>query len=271
MPVVAGIAQPDGPGHRVALLVMGPVEHHGELPVVHAFAGEFNLLGPGLGVLPEVALLGLPAHGHEVVRSPDQVEGRHIGEVLDGVVGTVQGAPALDAKQVAPLIEVPVEERPRVFIIGPDQFAFQQGPRRWWHGGGDRNRGVPRHGLLPVRQVGWIVRCGRPAARKVKHGRLGARNELAWSPWGAERKVRSPEIRRTARTYTPRERVSTASWKDGRVAREQRLRVSTAASGVNGSPGRGGVVREPRPRVSATTSTVDRSLERGGAVREPEC
>ena len=148
MPVVAGIAQSDGSRHGVSFLVMRPVEDDRKLPVVHAFTGELYLHRPGLGVLAEVALLRLLANSHEVVRSTDQVEGRYVGQILDGVVRSVQGAHRA-TKSRYPRSSKYRSKNVRVWSLFARISSRSSNALAVETWGGDRNRGVPRHELLP--------------------------------------------------------------------------------------------------------------------------
>ncbi len=135
------------------LAVVHPVEHDGEFFVVHPVAGELNVPGAGQGVLAEVALPGLLIQAEDGVGAAQGVEDRPVGQVLDGVVGPVVAAPALDAFEEAPVVEIAGVEGLASPGIGSDQLALEHGPGRRRHrsrdpdGDGLRGNGRERRGL----------------------------------------------------------------------------------------------------------------------------
>src|SRR5579884_188732 len=82
---------------RQPLAVVQPIEQDRELLIVHAIAGERNLLGLGGGVLPEVSFPGLLVQLQDCIRSAESMQDGPIGAVLDGIVGAVIAPPAFDA------------------------------------------------------------------------------------------------------------------------------------------------------------------------------
>src|SRR5262249_12382129 len=86
---------------RQALPIMEPVEHDGELLVVHAIAGKGDVLRPGGGVLAEMPFPRFLVEAEDVIRPTQGVQDRPVRAVLDGVVRAVVSAPALDTAKVA--------------------------------------------------------------------------------------------------------------------------------------------------------------------------
>ncbi len=114
--------------------VVQPVEHHGEFFVVHSVAREGNVPRLGLGVLPQVAFPTFFVHFENAVGGAQRVQDGPVAQVFDRVVGTVVAAPALDALQVAALVEVLVEEDLAGGGVFAQKFPLEHGPGGRSHG-----------------------------------------------------------------------------------------------------------------------------------------
>ena len=125
---VIGIRQRQQVEHRQPFGQVLPVGHDREFAVVHALAGERHVLGLGGRVLGDIAVEGLLGHGQQAVAGAQRMQGRPVVDVLDGVVGTVIGAPALDRPQPAAIVEIASEECLASLLVGLQQLALQQRP-----------------------------------------------------------------------------------------------------------------------------------------------
>src|SRR5262249_23667863 len=67
-------------------------------------------------------------------RSAEGMEQGPIGAGLDGIIGAVIAAPALDAAEIAALVVVAGSELLAGSGIGTQQLALEQRPGRWGHG-----------------------------------------------------------------------------------------------------------------------------------------
>ena len=92
--------------YHQTLGVMGPVAVYRKLLVVHAFPGEGHVYRLRFRILADVSVLRRLAHVQDAVSPTEQVDDGPVGQVLDGIVRTVQGAPAGHAFQVALFVEV---------------------------------------------------------------------------------------------------------------------------------------------------------------------
>src|SRR5690606_36504765 len=68
--------------------------------------------------------------------SPERMEGRPIGEILDGIIGTIVPAPTLDTFEKSAVVEITVVEVETSLYVGPQQLALEQRP-----GGRSHRRG----------------------------------------------------------------------------------------------------------------------------------
>src|SRR5579875_3038686 len=118
---------------RQPLAVVQPVEHDREFLVVHAVAGERDILSLGGGVLPEVSFPGLLVQLQDRIRGAESMQDGPVGAVLDGIVGTVVASPAFDAHQVPALVEVALKELLARCAVRAKQLAFEKRPCRRRH------------------------------------------------------------------------------------------------------------------------------------------
>ena len=173
---------------RDPLAVVNPIERDGKLAVVHAVAGELHVDGLGQRVLPQVPLPAFLVHGQHVIAAAQGVQQRPIGQALDGVVRAVVAAPALDAQQVAALVEVALVELATGGGVGPQDFALQERPLGRRHGRGDGDNRF-RGGRTTVRmrdqdQYGNARSndsCGGSPAESKQHNPLPACHRLTSS------------------------------------------------------------------------------------------
>ena len=123
-----------------------PVHFGVEFLEVHAVAGELHVGGLGQGVLPQVSLPGLLVHLQDVVGGAQRMKNGPVPEVLDGVVGTVEGAPPLGADQESPVIEVFLVEFPAGRRLRAQQLPLHHRPAGRRHGrvDGDLHLGQER-------------------------------------------------------------------------------------------------------------------------------
>ena len=139
---VIGIAQPHQVEDREALAVVEPVEHDGELLVVHPVARHRDIDGLRAGVLAKVPLPTFRVQPPDRIGTAEGVEDRPVGQVLDGVVRPVVASPALDAFEPAAVVEVAVEEDLACLCVRLDQLPLEQCPRRWRQRSTDLDRSV---------------------------------------------------------------------------------------------------------------------------------
>ena len=144
-----------------ALGVVHEVEAGRELLVVHAVARQWALDGACLGVLLHVALDAVPVQVQHPFGAAKRVELGPAGDVLRGIVGAVQRAPARVAQEVAALVEVlGVELLDRLRQRG-HELALKEGPMRGRHRSGQFQGGVGQravvHGVFLI-AVGSSVR-----------------------------------------------------------------------------------------------------------------
>src|SRR5262249_33212411 len=100
---------------------------------IHPPARELDRHGLRLGVLPEMPLPRLLVAPADRVGPPEGVQHRPVVDALDGVVRSVVAAPALDAEQVAAIVEIAAEVLAARLLAGPEQFPLQERPPRWRH------------------------------------------------------------------------------------------------------------------------------------------
>ena len=151
---------------RPGLAVVHPVEAGVELLVVHAVAAQRDLGRFRLGVLAEVAFHAPLVELQDAVVGAEGVQHRPVQEVLERVVGAVVAGPPGHAQQVAPVVEVALEELGAGLRLRVQQLPLEQRPVR----GCDRRVDVdqcfpdrrshrPRAGL-----GGPNSRCNEPAS-----------------------------------------------------------------------------------------------------------
>ena len=135
--------------HHQTLGMVGPVAVHRKLLVVHAVPGEGHVDGLRFRILADVAVLRGLAHVPDAVSAAEQVDERPVGQVLDGIVRTVEGAPAGHALEIAFFVEILVVEQFEGLGHGADERSLQQGPLRRSLGRVDLNRGASGHEWNP--------------------------------------------------------------------------------------------------------------------------
>ena len=109
-PRILRIAQTLQVEDREPLAVMEPVEHDGELFVVHSLTRKGHVDGAGFGVLSEVPLPGFLEASEDRGVAAARIEHGPVVDVFDGIVRPVVAAPTYDALEITPVVEVTVEE-----------------------------------------------------------------------------------------------------------------------------------------------------------------